>query len=77
LREYAAYDVNAIPKATTDHKYQMAVNMMLRHNRKKQHPTRRDFITDKIQSNIARYNDPKGLENDFDALLVGYSSKLN
>ena len=46
--QFSAYSTCAIPKKVTDFNYQMAVQRLLRHNKKKEHPTRRDYVHYKI-----------------------------
>lgn len=77
LKEYTATKVTALPKRTNDFNYQLAVQRLLHHNKKRDHPTRRDYVIDKIQSNIKLFNDPNGDSRKLDTLLVGYQSRLS
>jgi hypothetical protein len=40
----AGYKTTAIPKKVIDFNYKMALQRMIRHNPKREHPTRREFI---------------------------------
>lgn len=55
----------------------MAIQRLLRHNKKKEHPTRRDYVMEKIKNNISHYNDPSGDTTHFESMLLGLPSKMS
>lgn len=75
MQQFAAYQTTAIPKKVTELNYQLAVQRLLHPNRKKEHPTRRDYVLEKIQNNITIFNDPNG-DAKLDIALTGQQSRL-
>lgn len=75
MQEFTAYQTTAIPKKVTELNYQMAVQRLLHPNRRKEHPTRRDYVIEKIQNNITIFNDPNG-DAKLDIALTGQQSRL-
>ena len=65
------FATTAIPKEVTNVNYQMAMSKQIHQKHKKSYFTRRDLTLERIQDNIFEHNDPKGLANDFNSILIG------
>ena len=76
MQQFASYQTTAIPKKVTDLHYQLAVQRLLHPNRKIEHPTRRDYVLEKIQNNINVFNDPSG-DGKLDIALAGTQSQIS
>lgn len=76
LQQFTSYQTTAIPKKVTDLHYQLAVQRLLHPNRKIEHPTRRDYVLEKIQNNINVFNDPSG-DGKLEIALAGTQSQIS
>lgn len=76
MQQYTSHQTTAIPKKVTDLHYQLAVQRLLHPNRKTEHPTRRDYVLEKIQNNINVFNDPSG-DAKLEIALAGTQSQIS
>ena len=67
----SVFATTAIPREVTDVNYQVAMSKQMHQKRKKSYFTRRDLTLERIQDNVLEHNDPKGLANDFNSILIG------
>lgn len=72
----SVFATTAIPREVTDVNYQVAMSKQMHQKRKKSYFTRRDLTLERIQDNVLEHNDPKGLANDFNSILIGQRSQL-